>query len=62
MALPIWGIFMKKCLADPSLGISEEDRFAVPSNFNMNLVCDEDIRAASTGETEQNSDTNDYFN
>ena len=27
MALPIWGIWMKKVLADPTLGISETDVF-----------------------------------
>ena len=27
MALPIWGNFMKKCLEDGTLGISESDRF-----------------------------------
>ena len=27
MALPIWGIWMKKVLSDPTLGISETDVF-----------------------------------
>lgn len=62
MALPIWGIFMKKCLADPTLGISEEDKFTVPSNFDMDLNCDEDIRDASTGESDDVSDDDGYFN
>ena len=30
MALPIWGIWMKKCLADGTLGITSEDRFIPP--------------------------------
>ena len=30
MALPIWGLWMKKCLADGTLGISEEDVFNLP--------------------------------
>ncbi len=32
-ALPIWGIFMKKCLADPSLGLSENDVFTAPAGM-----------------------------
>lgn len=49
MALPIWGIFMKKVMADRSLGFSESDSFVCPPNFEMNLDCGEDIMAASTG-------------
>jgi len=42
MALPIWGYFYKKVLADESLGIAEEDmEFKKPLNFNINLDCDE---------------------
>jgi penicillin-binding protein 1A len=42
MALPIWGYFYKKILADESLGIKEEDmEFKKPLNFNINLDCDE---------------------
>ncbi len=33
MALPIWGLFMKKVWADKSLGILPEDKFAKPSNW-----------------------------
>lgn len=33
MALPIWGIFMKKIWADKTLGILPEDKFAKPSNW-----------------------------
>ncbi|MCL1821450.1 MAG: hypothetical protein FWG22_01350, partial [Prolixibacteraceae bacterium] len=39
MALPIWGYFMKKVLADPSLKITEDATFERPSNFNVNLDC-----------------------
>lgn len=49
MALPIWGIFMKKVMADRSLGFSESDGFVCPPNFDMNLDCGEDIMEASTG-------------
>ena len=41
MALPIWGYFYKKVLADESLGIKEEDmEFKKPLNFNIDLDCD----------------------
>ena len=39
MALPIWGIFMKKCLADGTLGISEMDRFVAPAGMTLDLSC-----------------------
>lgn len=42
MALPIWGYFYKKVLADSTLGIKEEDmQFKKPANFNINLDCDD---------------------
>lgn len=42
MALPIWGYFYRKVLADPTLGIKEEDmQFKKPANFNINLDCDD---------------------
>lgn len=42
MALPIWGYFYKKVLADPTLGIKEDDmQFKRPANFNINLDCDD---------------------
>ena len=38
MALPIWGIFMKKVIADGTLGVSASDKF-IPSNRRVNLSC-----------------------
>lgn len=38
-ALPIWGIFMKKCLADPTLGFSENDVFEAPAGMYLDLDC-----------------------
>ncbi len=35
MALPIWGIWMKKCLADGTLGISASDTFRVPEGASL---------------------------
>lgn len=46
MALPIWGIFMKKVLEDGSLGITKYDTFTAPQGFSVDLRCtgsDEDM-------------------
>ncbi|MDD3843019.1 MAG: transglycosylase domain-containing protein [Bacteroidales bacterium] len=46
MALPIWGLFMQKVLADPSLGISPYDAFTAPAGYSVDLRCtgaDDDI-------------------
>ena len=40
MALPIWGLFMQKVLADGTLGVYETDRFMAPPGVNLNLDCD----------------------
>ena len=40
MALPIWGIFMKKVLEDGTLNISESDKFEAPKGMYLNLDCD----------------------
>jgi penicillin-binding protein 1A len=34
MALPIWGLWMQKVLADGTLGISETDQFLVPESYS----------------------------
>ena len=39
MALPIWGLYMKKNYADPELGISKED-FEKPENMSIEIDCD----------------------
>ena len=46
MALPIWGIFMKKVWADKSLGILPEDKFIKPSDWSGG--CD-DLRGMGGG-------------
>ncbi len=48
MALPIWGYFYKKVLADPSLGITEEMEFKKPINFTINLDCPDDDQLKKT--------------
>ena len=60
MALPIWGNFMKKCLEDGTLGISESDRFIAPPGFSLNLSCTGgDIEDTGVASTEQESEN--YF-
>ena len=39
MSLPTWGIFMKKVLADGTLGISSNDRFVAPAGVVDGLGC-----------------------
>ena len=55
MALPIWGIWMKKVLADGTLGISEDDRFLEPAGMVLDLSCsggDDDAVAKQQKEEE----------
>jgi penicillin-binding protein 1A len=40
MALPVFGLFLKKVYNDPELGIMEADEFERPAGFNMELDCD----------------------
>jgi penicillin-binding protein 1A len=39
MALPIYGNFLRKVLADSTLGVRVEDRFAVPPSLSVELNC-----------------------
>jgi penicillin-binding protein 1A len=55
MALPIWGYFMKKVLADESLDYTEEVEFDKPANFNINLDCGENQKDNSS------KDFDDFF-
>ena len=52
MALPIWGLWMKKCLADGSLGISEADTFELPPGVSIGCNTSSDAPT----ETEQMED------
>ena len=54
MALPIWGLFMQKVLADGTLGVSESDRF-VPSGVKLELNCDGSDADAVQGEQDDES-------
>jgi penicillin-binding protein 1A len=55
MALPIWGIFMKKVLENGTLGISETDRFIAPAGVSLNLNCDGGDAAAQASEEEDDN-------
>ena len=39
MALPIWGLFMKKVFADGTLGVSKNDTFVAPMGFDIDITC-----------------------
>ena len=56
-ALPIWGIFMKKCYADPTLQVSRED-FERPKDLKIKVDCYGGIRKQkdSTAVEEQSTD------
>ncbi len=38
VALPIWALFMKKVLDDPSTGVSKDDRFIKPQGYSLDCV------------------------
>lgn len=56
-ALPIWGIFMKKCYADETLNVSKE-AFERPKDLKIKVDCYRApvVRVIDTTETEQNTD------
>lgn len=43
MALPIWGIYMKKIYADPRLGYSQSEKFEMPENFRVINGCLQEV-------------------
>jgi penicillin-binding protein 1A len=40
MALPVFGIFLQKLLADKDFASMGESQFEMPQGFNVNLDCD----------------------
>ena len=56
MALPIWGIFMKKVLEDGTLGISENDKFILPGGLDVDLECDGSDQDVAKQEKEEEED------
>ena len=45
-ALPIYGIFMRKCLADPSLNVSQKP-FERPANMSIKVDCGPEPKAVT---------------
>ena len=54
-ALPIWGIFMKKCYADKDLSISKKD-FDRPKNLSIKVDCWVPVKDTTATEFEQDTD------
>ncbi len=59
MALPIWGIWMKKVLKDGTLGISADDKFVAPAGYSFDLSCTDTEQ--KTGETVEMEQTEQFF-
>ncbi|MBP5505539.1 MAG: transglycosylase domain-containing protein [Bacteroidales bacterium] len=49
MALPIWGLFMQKVMADKSIGIANGEEFVAPPGWNMSLGCTGGAEDLSSG-------------
>jgi penicillin-binding protein 1A len=58
MALPIWGLFMKKCYADKDLEVSK-DEFEKPSELSIRVNCNE--VPSPTTFTDDEEDLNDII-
>lgn len=54
-ALPIWGIFMKKCYADKELTVSKKD-FERPKNLSIKVDCWVPVKDTTDTEFEQDTD------
>lgn len=54
-ALPIWGIFMKKCYADKTLNVSKAD-FERPKNLSIKVDCWVPVKDTTETEFEQSTD------
>ena len=63
MALPIWGIWMKKVLEDGTLGITGTEMFTAPPGVHLDLDCDgSDSDAAVTdGMDRTEKEAEEYF-
>jgi penicillin-binding protein 1A len=53
-ALPIYGIFMRKCLADPTLNVSQQP-FKRPANMSIDVDCATESRRAENDSTATDS-------
>ena len=66
MALPIWGRFYKKCLADPSLGLTGAERFLMSNGKEFEAECTESVFLGGNGseysdEESQYYESEDYY-
>ena len=64
MALPIWGLFMKRVMADKSLGIINGERFVEPAGWDFDLEClsgGEYISADEGGGGTDSGEESEYF-
>ena len=59
MALPIWGLYMKKVFADKSLGYSQEDVFDIPEGFDP---CKDILATEEAPAIEEREGLDDLFN
>jgi penicillin-binding protein 1A len=55
MALPIWGLFMKKCYADKSLSVSD-GKFPKPKDMTINVDCSKATTKDPDGDKDPNGD------
>lgn len=55
MALPIWGLFMKKCYADDNLNVSERP-FERPANLSIKVDCRQAVIKDTTATEEIDTD------
>ena len=62
-ALPIWGLFMQKCLEDGTVGVSDADKFVMPSGVTFDFDCSGgDIEDEEAATSPQSADEDYYFN
>lgn len=52
MAMPIWGLYMIDTYKTPDIGITSEDVFEAPVNFNINMRCPDEYVPKSEDEIE----------
>jgi penicillin-binding protein 1A len=60
-ALPIWGIFMQKVMADKSIGIVNGEAFVPPAGWDMSQACTGGVEDLSYGGTGVDGEESEYF-
>lgn len=58
-ALPIWGMFMKKCYGDPTLNVSREP-FQRPANLAIKVDCYRPVRDTTAVDEDIEQDTDEF--